>query len=164
MFITLPWMNLELLGRIGVVENFWEILKSYSNSNSDLQLLGFSPPSLIQESGCVRLIISLWSLLQSCRYFFSLQLSYEIHLLIPSGLRVMADLPWLVRWFLSSGFFLDIWRSNRWIFVIFIPFWNLACWLQLCILPHHGILSGLGVMIFQRSDCVGTWVSPAGGS
>ena len=104
MFRSLPWINLELLGRIGVVENFWVILESYSNSNSELQLLGFPPLSLIHQSGCVRLIVLLWSLLQGCRSFFSLQLSYKIHPLIPSGLRVMPDLLWLVRWFLSSGF------------------------------------------------------------
>ena len=160
MFTTLPWINLEILRRIGVVENFWVILESYSNSNSDLQQLGFPPPSLILQSGNDGLIFLLRFLLQSCRSFFSLQFPYKIHLLTPSGLRVIAKLPWVVHWFHELRFFHDIWRSNRWIFVNFISIWSWDPWLQFLCWWLGLILPGLGFMIFLRSDCVGTGFLP----
>ena len=65
----------------------------------------------------------------------------------------MAELPWLMRWFLELRFYHDIWRPHRWIFVIFISIWSLDPWLQLCYLLHCEIPFRSGVMNFLRSDC-----------
>ena len=70
----------------------------------------------------------------------------------------MADLLWLMRWFLELRFFHDIWRSNRWILVKFISIWSWDPWLQFLCWSLGLILSGLRDMNFQRSGCAGIWV------
>ena len=55
----------------------------------------------------------------------------------------------IVRCFPELRFFHDIWWSNRWISMIFIPLWSLAFWLQFICWPLREITSGSGVMNFQ---------------